>query len=392
MLMAWSETTGLVERFGGIRQFLKQSCPHWKLGKSYSGWIAAQLREQPRLVPVVMERLRAEMRKLIGFQRCGQWEAYGVDGSDSPCSRSIANQVAMGDKGKPDGIPQVAMTTLLHLRTRLPWSFRIGPGTESERAQLRDMLGELPPGSLLVADAGFVGYELCRHLLERGQHFLWRVGGNMHLLTTLGYDSEIEGTTVYLWPKDQLQQPPLKLRLIIIQDEGKQPVYLVTSVLDDQELTDAEAADTYSLRWGIEVHYRTTKQTLEFPALRSQTPATCYLELTWIMLGVWLLKLLNVRALVQAGVDPRRSSPAQTRNAVRRCLKGEPPCHRSRRSLCTMLARCQQDNYVRKRSKASRNYPRKKQQRPPGPPNLKLPEEKQLQAAKRLTPLVIRIQ
>jgi hypothetical protein len=152
--MGWSETTALRERFGGIREFLKRSCPHWLLGTSYSGWIAAQQREQQRLAPVVVERFRAEMRMLAGLQCFGRWNAFAVDGSDSPCPRTLANQAAMGDKGKPDGIPQVAMTKLLHLRTGLPWSFRVGPGTTSERAQLREMLGDLPQGSLLVADAG----------------------------------------------------------------------------------------------------------------------------------------------------------------------------------------------------------------------------------------------
>jgi hypothetical protein len=392
LLMGWSETTALGERFGGIREFFKRACPHWQLGTSYSGWIAAQLREQQRLVPVVTERFRAEMRKLADLQCCGRWNAFAVDGSDSPCPRTLANQAAMGDKGKPDGIPQVAMTKLLHLRTGLPWSFRVGPGTTSERAQLREMLGDLPAGSLLVADAGFVGYELCRDLLLRGQHFLWRVGGNVHLLTELGYACEVKGTTVYLWPQDARDQPPLKLRLIKLCDEQKQTVYLVTSVLDPAELTDEEAGEIFSARWGIEINYRTLKQTLELPALRSQTPETCYLELTWMILSVWLLKLMNVRALHQAGVDPCRASPAQTRNVIRRCLRNEPPCRRTRRSLARVLTTCQLDYYQRTKSKASRNYPRKKKQRPPGPPILQSPTKQQLQAAKQVTPLIIQLE
>ena len=391
MLMAWSETTNLVERFRGIRQFLKLSCPHWKLGTSYSGWVAAQQRELSRLVPLVMERLRFEMRKLVDFQQCGRWEAYGVDGSDAPCSRTLANQAAMGDRGKPDGVPLVAMTTLLHLRLQLPWSFRVGPGSDSERAHLRDMLDDLPANSLLVADAGYIGYELCCHLLERQQHFLWRVGGNVRLLGELGYESETQGSTVYLWPTGFQKRQPLQLRLIAIENPDKQTVYLVTSVLDPESLTEQEAADIYRRRWGIEVHYRTTKQTLEFAALRSQTPETCYLELTWILLGVWLLKLMNARAVVRSRCDPSCCSPAQTRDAVRRCLRGEPPCRHGRRSLCKTLRSCRRDEYVRKRRKSSRNYPRKKQSKPPGPPKLKLPDKRQLLAAQQLKPLVLRI-
>jgi hypothetical protein len=391
LLMGWSETTALRERFGGIREFLKRTCPHWQLGTSYSGWVAAQLREQQRLVPVVIERFRAEMRKLVHLQGTGRWNAFAVDGSDSPCPRTLANQAVMGDKGKPDGIPLVAMTKLLHLRTGLPWSFRVGPGTTSERAQLREMLEDLPVGSLLVADAGFVGYELCRDLIQQGQHFLWRVGGNVHLLTELGYPYEVKGTTVYLWPQDFRDQPPLKLRLIKLNGEQQQTVYLVTSVLDPAELTDHEAAEIFAARWGIEVNYRTLKPTLELHTLRSQTPETCYLELAWMILSQWLLKLMNVRALEQVGIDPRRVSPAQTRDALRRCLRNEPPCRRTRRSLARVLTACRLDGYQRKGSKASRNYPRKKKHRPPGPPILQPPTKQQLQAAKQLIPLTIQL-
>ena len=214
---------------------------------------------------------------------------------------------------------------------------------------------------------------------------------NVHLLTELGYECEVKDSTVYLWPTDFRDQPPLKLRLIKLEDEKKQTVYLVTSVLDPVELTEEEAGKIFTARWGIEINYRTLKQTLEFPVLRSQTPDTCYLELTWLILSQWLLKLMNVRALQQAGVDPRRASPAQTRDVIRRCLKGERPCRRTRRSLRSLLATCQLDSYQRTCSKASRNYPRKKKHKPPGPPQLKLPDEKQIQAAQRVTPLTIQL-
>lgn len=389
LLMAWGEPAGLVERFRAVTDFLQHACRHWKLGSSYEGWVAAQLREQQRLVPLVIQRLRQAMKGLQNFQQCGRWEAYAVDGTDQGCPRTLANQQAMGDTGKPDGMPLVTLTTLLHLRLGLPWSFRIGPATDSERTHLRDMLPELPVGSLLVADAGFIGYELCCTLVARKQHFLLRVGGNVHLLSELGYESEVKGTTVYLWPVGFRKQPPLKLRLIVIRDGHKQPVYLVTSVLDPNALTDAEAAEIYAQRWGIEVFYRTAKQTLEHPALRSRTPINCYLELTWIVLGVWLLKLMTLRQVVAAGHDPRQVSPAQARTAVRRVLRNQRPCHRTRRSLSRILAECRLDTYVRQRPKASRNYPRKKHQRPPGPPIIKLPTEQERQAAKHLTPITI---
>ena len=90
-------------------------------------------------------------------------------------------------------------------------------GTASERAHLKSMVPDLPAQALVVADAGFVGYALCRRLLRHGTHFLLRVGGNMTLLTDLGYYHEEREGLVYLWPQKHRRGRPLVLRLIVLR-------------------------------------------------------------------------------------------------------------------------------------------------------------------------------
>lgn len=67
-------------------------------------------------------------------------------------------------------------------RSGLPWAWRTGPSGASEREHLVAMVPELPAHALLVADAGFVGYEMWQALLTAGQHFVIRVGANVRLL------------------------------------------------------------------------------------------------------------------------------------------------------------------------------------------------------------------
>ena len=83
----------------------------------------------------------------------------------------------------------------------LPWDYRIGPGTASERRHLEDMLPDLPDDAVVVADAGFSGYDLYRRLLGARRSFLLRVGSNVHLLRRLGYAEREGPDTVYLWPE-----------------------------------------------------------------------------------------------------------------------------------------------------------------------------------------------
>ena len=68
---------------------------------------------------------------------------------------------------------------------------------------------------------------------------------------------------MWLWPKNkQSKYPPLKLRLIRIEQANHSPMCLATSVLDEQVLTDRQIGQFYRMRWGQEVFHRSFKQTL----------------------------------------------------------------------------------------------------------------------------------
>jgi hypothetical protein len=66
----------------------------------------------------------------------------------------------MAGKRKPGTGPQRLLTMLFHLATGLPWAWQRGRGDESERGHLEAMASLLPIKTLLVADAGYVGYEM----------------------------------------------------------------------------------------------------------------------------------------------------------------------------------------------------------------------------------------
>lgn len=72
------------------------------------------------------------------------------------------------------------------------------------------MILSLPLGSLVAADAGFVGYEYWKALLDAGHDFVIRVGANVKLLKNLGY-ARLHNDLVYLWPDAAAAkgQPPL---------------------------------------------------------------------------------------------------------------------------------------------------------------------------------------
>jgi Transposase DDE domain len=386
--MAWGEGQTLGARFEAACELGRFWHRHWKLGESYGGFTAAMGRWTQELVPAVVRRFQRTIRELGGrhWMRCG-WCALAVDGSRIEAPHTAANEQGLLCAGRDKTAPQVFLTTLWHMGWGLPWDFRLGPGTASEQRHLEQMLPAVPPGALLVADAAFVGYELCTRILQAGSSFLMRVGSNRELLTELGYHTEERQGVVYLWPQKFRHQPPLVLRLVHLQ-RGKQTIYLLTNVLDPAKLSDRQASTLYELRWGVEVFYRSYKQTLDRRVVKSRTPQAALAEVAATMLGLWLLGMLTVKRLARRGIDPLRWSVAKARNAVRRTMRAplagpRSHCPRSN-NLDHVLGLAWRDCYPRRCAKAARNYPRKKRERPPGPPKIKKANPHQRRIAKRL--------
>jgi hypothetical protein len=322
---------------------------------------------------------------------------FGVDGSRSELSRTRSNERAYSptrrrksrksrrrhDRAyiRKANSPQLWLTTMWHVGTGLPWDWRIGPSDSSERAQMLEMLPQLPANALLTADAGFVGYEYLRAILDSQRQLLIRVGSNVRLLKKLGCARE-RNNTVYLWPDAQRRQPPLVLRLVEAHN-GRHPVFLVTSVLSATRLTDRQVIELYARRWGIELFYRHLKQTFGRRKLRSTSAENALLELHWSLAGLWAMALYALIQFQFADLPPHRLSIAQTLRAFRRMMRDYlHPVERGR-TLRQRLRTALIDPYQR-HNKTSRDYPRKKRESPPGPPKVMLATKTQIELAQSL--------
>ena len=385
VLMAWDSAPGLTARFDSVRTTLRELFPKKPLGESYQGFIKALVKHSPALLSLLTAHLRRRLRDAAGAHWLRQgWCAFAVDGSRVECPRTKINQDTLRCAGKEKTGPQLFLTTILHMGTGLPWAFEIGPGTDSERNHLRDMLGLLPPAALLVADAGFVGYDLLTAIIQGGSDFLIRVGNNVTLLRELGFAVVQADNTVYFWPDTHRKKdlPPLVLRLVELHD-GRKPVFLLTSVLDDTALSDAQAGVLYTMRWGVEVFYRSLKQTLARRKMHSAAPRQAQCELSWAVMGLWGLSLMSIRAIVAAGGDPLALSVAAALRRVRLAIRHGPRSPKARR-LLGQLASAVKDSHVRRTSKKARDWPHKKKDKPPGLPRIQIATQQQLSQAKAL--------
>jgi len=359
VLMCWGAGPALHDRFALARSCLVQLYPSRRRpGGGYGGFIDRLVRHSGRLLGVVARSLRGVLiERAGGHWRTAGFVVFGVDGTKISVPRTDANLADFEVASRTHAGPEMLLTCLFHLATRSLWSFRHDKAKGSERGLLQQMLPDLPNDSLVVADAGFVGWNTITALIDAGQHFVIRAGANVNLITRLGghVRRDYDGI-VHLWPERKRQKnvPPVVLRRLLVRDRRGREMCLLCNVLDTERLDDATILKLYAARWGVEVAYRWLKHTLAGRKMLSTSPAHARVELDWTMIGLWMLTLLALsERTIRDGL-----SLATALRAIREAMT-----HRHRRRRRTplaarLLAACT-DGYRRRRPKSKRHWPRR---------------------------------
>jgi hypothetical protein len=414
LLWVWSDEKTLHDRFSKARKIACRMCPWLEApAKSYQAFIKLLQHWTGTLAEAVRNVFRAQMQKRLPDRfRIAGFIPFAVDGSRFALPRTLSHEQAYTNtkkkkrkKAKQNAArkkrmtkkqkaaarahqkkvasPQLWITTLWHLGCGLPWAWRLGPSDSSEREHMRQMMLELPSGALLVADAGFASYDLWQSLVALQCQLVMRVGSNVRLLRKLGYSKQRHGL-VYLWPNRAAAkgQPPIVLRLVVIHN-GRHPVYLVTTVLDERRLSDRQVIEMYRRRWGIELFYRHVKQTYELRKLRSRAADNAPIEAEWALLGLWAMALYAQCHLKPRAIPPSCIAMAGVLKAFRTPMREYKSRPDPGEDLHSLLDIAIIDGYQRV-SKTSRDYPRKKQETAAGPPRIITATKAQIKKAREI--------
>jgi hypothetical protein len=373
LLTTWCCGDSLPEKFEAARGFYVVCCPKRKRpGKSFAGFEKALAKLPMPVLRSLATALRSRIVLLFGDRLFYQgFIPLGCDGTRQECPRSDELERRLGTFGKNGASPKIWNTSIVHLALGIPWSWRLGRGGKSsERTHLIQMIPLLPKLALVVADAGYVGYDVVRILIKKPVFFLIRMSSHATFYTKeeIPLDGFREGI-VYYWPKTIRDEgrPPLRGRLIRVHSRKlKVDVWLFTNVEDPQYLPPELAAKFYRWRWENEGFFRTYKRTLQKVKLSSRTVRLVHREAEASMIATQLLLCQGALAMPAPRKDaiPVMCSPRGVLLEIRREIRSSHP----RKNFGKRLSQAQRERRQRISPKEKREWPRRKPHKPPKPP------------------------
>lgn len=379
--MTWCVGDSQEERFETARAFCVTCMQDRKRpGSTLKGFEQALA----RLPMPVLRALAAGIRRQIVRHLSPLLTTYGFvilgcDGARMETPRSAELERRLPQASKTDAAPTVYVTALVHVVTGMLWAWQLGLGTASEHFHLHCLLATVPSNTLLVADAGFAGYELFRTIMDRNRCFLFRASARERFYTEqhIRLKRFREGI-VYYWPDwaQKRKLPPLRLRLLCVRGK-KVNVWLLTNVLDARRLSHAAAGQIYRWRWQNEGFFRTYKRTLSKFKLKSRSVALIHREMEGSLLAVQLILAQGALALRdRAQQQPvLRPSPRRVLRAVRQEIQWQINLHLGKRQHQTYLERllkAQLEERERTSGKVRREWPRRKPHQSPSAPLIRM--------------------
>jgi hypothetical protein len=377
--MVWNGGDSLEERFASARAcYVAAHQRERRPGQSLAGFLAAVVRLPLCVFRALAEGVRQQITlRYVDRLRLHGWLPVACDGTRLECPRTQQLQERLDQAGKAGSAPEVYLTTLVLLPLGLLWSWRLGKGTASEHYHLRWLRGTLPNDSLIVADAGFLGYDLFRAILQTPASFLVRLSSRAYLYTLQHVPLErFREGEVYYWPTNAQERglPPIQARLLRLGN-----VWLMTNVMDKRKLSHRTALRVYAWRWRNEGLFDIYKNMLNKVKLQSRTVASVHREAESSLLALQLLMALTADASTRGGggvliYGSPRVVLLRLRGEGIALLRSLGP--RQFADYQRMLAVVRAGPRDRHSSRVRQKWPRRKDHKPPKPPHLRVMTER----------------
>jgi hypothetical protein len=174
---------------------------------------------------------------------------------------------------------------------------------QNEKVAARELVRDLPPGSLIVADLGYFGFPWFDDLTDADYWWLSRLraGTSYDVLHTYYADEETFDGIVWLG-KHRADRAKHAVRLVQFR-VGEQVHAYLTNVRDPQVFPLAQIARVYARRWDFELAIKLVKRELGLHLLWSAKPMVIAQQLFAALCIAQIVHALRFEVAQRAAVD-----------------------------------------------------------------------------------------
>lgn len=251
-----------------------------------------------------------------------------VDGFTVTAADTLENQEEYPQNpAQADGLgfPILRCVSLISMTTGMLVDLACGPYSgkaSGETALLWQLLDELQPGDILVADSYYCTYWLVGACRARGVEVVMKNHpkrddhpGDARRLNKRERLAVWERPLRPAWmsAEEYAQQPEtIEIRLVDVQVDqpGFRPdaFTVATTIMDRKLYTAAWIGAVYQSRWLVELDIRSIKCSLGMDVLRAKTPEMVRTELWSCLLAYNLIRMKMLQSCATSGRDPRSLS------------------------------------------------------------------------------------
>jgi len=258
------------------------------------------------------------------------WRLVSLDGSTMDIADTQENRETYGRPGASRGksaYPQLRFVSLVENGTHGLFGTRMGPYSTGEITLAKDVIPNLKPGMLCLADRNFLGFELWEQARTTGADLLWRGKKSLVLPRCKCFADGSYLSILYPSLRDRRHKTNgVEVRVIEYTLEGVSggdPMYrLLTTILQPEKAPANELAALYHERWEIETALDELKTHLRGSqvVLRSKTPTLVKQEFFGLLLAHYAIRGLMHEAALKNDIDPDTLSFTHAVRVIRRKL------------------------------------------------------------------------
>lgn len=242
------------------------------------------------------------------------WKKHVIRAVDTtyvtlPCSKQILREFPQHLKNGKHLVhyPTARLTTAVSLVTGQPIDARLMPYTGNDRRACVWFLRSFKAGDLCLLDRGFDGFAVMHEFERRKQYFLIRARVTAEYVRDF-LKTEKTSAIIVIDGKTYSGKPS-SLRVRIVKSDswkGKDPLILITNLINEKRDAPHELLSLYLRRWEIETVFNRLKNLFCMEKFHARSPngirQEIFAHLIWISLA----------ALATTAIEPMNPAPQST--------------------------------------------------------------------------------